>query len=402
MQINQAYWDLHKQPQRYIITYGGRRSGKSWGISQLLALKSIEYKRHVVVMRKVARTLRLSTWPRMQSALADVGIINKCKINKSDMAIEMPNGSVFWFVGADDPEKLKSLEGATDYWLEESPEFDEQDFQTVDAGLSAACNPSPQIYFTFNPIPQIPGSLHWIQRTFLPTEVPIGKPTVHGDALILRTTYKQNKFCPAETKKVLEGYKKTQPDLYRMWALGEFVTVEGAILSNWDVVPRVPDGVPFHGYGLDFGFSADPATLVKIWKHNDDIYAEECIYESGLTNQALAGRMRETGVSRYDVITADSAEPKSIEELRQAGFACSGAHKSPDYKRAAAQWLQSKHIHIVQGSTNMIREISTWSWMRDKHGNQLPKPADGDDHTVDALIYGVYDNKGKTLEIRRW
>jgi len=142
--------------------------------------------------------------------------------------------------------------------------------------------------------------------------------------------------------------------------------------------------------------------MVKVWIHRDDLYVQEVLYETGLTNQALGIRMREGGVTAYDVIRADSAEPKSIEEIKQQGFTCTPCRKSPDYKRAAAQWLQSKSIYIVRGSTNLIREASTWSWERDKHGNQLPKPADGEDHTIDALIYGAYDNKPKTYEIRKW
>ena len=393
MKINRIYYRLRKIPQRYIICYGGRRSGKSIGVSQLLSWKAIESKRLIVVMRKVARTLRLSVFPRMQNALKEIGILEQCQVNKSDMAITLPNGSVFWFVGADDPEKLKSLEGATDYWLEEAPEFDQEDLDTIDAGLSAHCLPPPQIYLTFNPIPQIPGSQHWIQKRFIPEEYPIGKIITAGNVAILRTTYKQNHFCPQETIDVLEAYKKNQPDLYKMWALGEFVTVEGAILTDWNVIDKVPDGVNCIGYGLDFGYAADPATLVKIWMHNDDLYAQEIVYENGLTNPQLAQRMRENGVQRRDIIRADSAEPKSIQEIKDEGFFCVPCDKSPDYKRAAARWLQSKHIHIVRGSTNLLREVSTWSWAIDKHGNQLPKPADGEDHTVDALIYGAYDKK---------
>ncbi len=395
MKINKCFWNLSKYTERYIVVYGGRRSGKSFGVSQLLAVRAGLYKRRIVVMRKVARTIRLSVFPRMISALQDAGI--PIEVNKSDMVIKLFNGSQFWFVGADDPEKLKSLEGATDYWLEEAPEFDEQDFNVIDAGLSAPCEPPPQIFLTFNPVPQIPGHQHWLQRRFLPSDIPIAQPIIHDNIVVLRTTYKQNTFCPEETKKVLEGFKQKHPDLYRMWALGEFVTMEGAILDDWDTVDKVPDGVQVVGYGLDFGFANDPATVVKVYKHNDDFYVDELLYETGLTNQALGLRMKQMGISHNDIIRADSAEPKSIAELKEMGFTVLPSEKSPDYKRAAAQWLRSKHLHLIKGSTNLIREIASWSWDRDKHGNQLPKPADGDDHTVDALIYAVYKKERPVL-----
>jgi len=252
---------------------------------------------------------------------------------------------------------------------------------------------------SFNPIPLIPGFESWIQRRFLHGEFPIGKIVISGEYAVLRTSYKQNKFCPQKTIDVLEAYKVSNPSLYKMWALGEFTTVEGSILTKWDIVDKVPDGINEGYYGLDFGFSADPACLIKTWIHNDDIYAREDIYQTGLTNQALGKMMQEDGVN--GVIIADSAEPKSIAELKEMGFHIKGYEKSPDYKRAAAQWLQGKNIHILRGSTNMVREISSWCWDRDRKGNQLPKPADGNDHTVDSLIYSCYVNK-RTASIHRY
>ncbi len=397
VKINKIYLDLYTYAVlihaaiRYVCIYGGRRSGKSWATSQLLVRKALEHKRKIVCMRKVARTLRLSVFPRILAALDESIGLKYCNVNKSDLVITLPNGSVFLFVGADDPEKLKSLEGATDYWLEEATEFSEADLDTIDAGLSGAVDPECQVWMTFNPIPHIPGHLHWIQRRFdLAKADKIADIKQTGSIVKLRTTYKQNAFCPEAVKEVLEGYKKKNPDLYKMWALGEFVTAEGCILTNWSIIDKVPDGVPFDGYGLDFGYSNDPAALIAIWQHHDDLYLREDLYETGLTNTSLGHRMKEMGITHNDVIRADSAEPKSIAELKDAGFTVIPSDKGPDYKRAAAQWLRSKNIYIISGSTNLIREAASWSWDRDKHGNQLPKPADGDDHTVDATIYGAY------------
>jgi phage terminase large subunit len=386
IRINEAYEELRRYEHRYIVLYGGRRSGKSYAISQLLVLKAIANKRKIVCMRKVGTTLRLSVYPRIKDALNQIGI--PYKENKTDMSFTLPNGSVFLCLGADDPEKLKSLEGATDYWLEEATEFDEADLDTIDAGLSADCEPPPQIYLSFNPIPSIQGFEHWIQKKFLHGEFPIGKIVCHENYIVLRTTYKQNAFCPEPVKKVLEGYKLTNPILYKMWALGEFTKVEGAILTKWDIVDKVPDGIDEIGYGLDFGFSADPACLVKLWAHNDDLYVREEVYSTDMTNQDLGREFRKLGVK--GLIRADDAEPKSIMEIQQMGFAITKFGKSPDYKRHACQWLQSKNIHVLRGSTNVVRDISTWMWAKDKQGNQLPKPADGNDHACDAIIYGAY------------
>jgi phage terminase large subunit len=312
--------------------------------------------------------------------------------NKSEYQINLPNGSQILFVGADDPQKLKSIEGVTDYWMEEATEFDEDDFDTIDAGLSADVDPPPSITMTFNPIPNIPGSQHWIQRRYLNIEHELSKLAIKGDTAVLRTYYGDNAFCPEETVRVLERYKKTNPSLYKMWGLGLFTVLEGVILDgNWDIVKEVPEGIPLKGYGMDFGFADDPAAVVKAWVHNDEVWLQEVVYASGLTNPELSAVMVEQGVrKRKDEIIADSAEPKSIKDLRNMGWFVLPCKKSRDYKTAAAQFLRSIKIHILEGSYNMIKEFSTWAWKRDQQGNKLPIPADGNDHLVDATIYRIY------------
>ena len=394
IRINRIYHEQYDVRTRYNVIYGSRRSGKSVGVSQLLVRRAIEYgPRKIVAMRKVARTLRLSVWPRLKKAVDESIGLRNCGWNKTEMTITLPNGSEFICVGADDPEKLKSLEDVTDIWMEETTEFDEGDMNTVDAGMSATVDFLCQIWLTFNPVPRVPGAQHWIEKRFLSVEHKLGVPVVNDNTLVLRTWYKQNAFCPQEVIDVLEGYKTTNPSLYRMWALGEFTTLEGAILSDIDVIKRVPEWAEFVGYGLDFGYANDPAALVAIWVRNDDLYLREEMYSPGMTNQAIASYMRELGVDRSAIIRGDAAEPKSIAEICEEGFTAISGWKGPDYKRAAARWLQSKHLHVVEGSTNLLRELSTWSWSTDKHGNILPKPADGDDHTVDATIYGIYNGK---------
>jgi phage terminase large subunit len=396
IRINKIYLQLYDTPARYMVPYGGRRSGKSVAVSQLLVRRALENPgRRVVVMRKYATTIRLSVWPRMLAALDEAVGSERYKANKTDREIEVFNGSSFSFVGADDPQKMKSIEGVTDYWLEEANEFTVDDFDNLDAGLSAECTPDPQIWLTFNPIPNVPGYLHWIQERFLQVPHELGEIAVNGDAAVLRTYYRHNAFCPEKTKQVLERYKETNPALYKMWGLGEFTTLEGVILDgNWDIVDAVPEGIPLTGFGLDFGFANDPAAVIKVWQHNDDLYGQEIVYSSGLTNQALSAVMEEEGVRKsFDEIVGDSAEPKSIEELKQLGWLVVPSEKGPDYKRAAATYLRGLKIHILKGSSNLIKECATWSWKRDKQNNVMPVPADGNDHLIDALIYRTFSHK---------
>jgi phage terminase large subunit len=381
-----------------MVVYGGRRSSKSVSVSQLLVRRALENPgRKIVVMRKVAATLRLSVWPRVKAALEEAGVLSMCDINKSDRTIELPNTSMFIFVGADDPEKLKSLEGATDFWLEELPEFDEMDLDTVDAGLSADVWPVCQIWMTFNPVPIIEGVVQWfVQRFVRAVEHELSVPAISGDICVLRTWYKDNAFCPPATVKLLENYAACNPELYKLWALGEFTHLEGVIFKNWDIVDSVPTegGVHELGYGLDFGFSVDPSALVRGWgrgmnTEQPEIWLLEEIYETELNNQQLGARMRQIGVPATSLIAADAGEPKSIDELMFMGFNVQGATWGKADVRAGLMQMQAMKVHLVRGSTNLIKEWSTYCWKKDRNGKALPAPVDAYNHGIDAARYLV-------------
>ena len=398
VEINRIYHQLKDVSARYTLVWGGRRSGKSVAISQLLVMLACGSPRKILIVRKFGTSIRLSTWPRMLQAVDESVGLHKCQVRLVDKEIHLPNGSVFLFTGADDVEKMKSIEGLTDVWVEESTEIEENDLNVIDAGLSANVTPRPRIFFSFNPIPAIPGSPFWLQRRFL-NRVPheLGKLVVKDDIAVLKTYYRHNAYCPPETVKLLTGYETDSPDLFEMWALGNWVILKGAILKDWDTEPFAPEGVPCSGFGLDYGFANDPAAVVKLWKRGRDIWIEEQLYATDLTNPDLSIGMQDAGMRPgVDVIKADSAEPKSIEEMRRMGWIISGAKKWPDYKREAALFLKGHHLHVVGASPNLKREIATWSWKQDPKDPEkvLPIVADGNDHTMDAMIYGAFTKPG--------
>jgi len=395
VRINKTFDPLYQIKSRYMVIYGGRRSSKSFSVSQLLVRKACEYSdRRIVGMRKYATTIKLSIWARTKSAIEETGItLRECSINKTERYIILPSGSVFYFVGADDPQKLKSIEGITDYWLEEANEFDEIDLDTVDAGLSAAVEPPPQVWLTFNPIPFVQGFTPWLVSRFInKVSHEMSRIAIEGDICVLRSWYKDNAFCPNAIKKLLEGYKETNPDLYKMWALGEFTYLAGVIFKNWDTCDSVPDGVDLVGFGLDFGFANDPLAITRVWKSHEEFWLEEIVHEIELTNAEASELMEERGMKRHeDHIVADSAEPKSIKEFQNLGWIITRCDKGPDYKRAAIRYLKGFKIHITKKSTNLIREFSTWSWKKDKVSGQfMPIPMDGNDHGIDSVIYRTF------------
>ena len=392
VEINEVYLKLYRCLSRYIVIYGGRRSSKSWSSSQLIVWQALENPgRKIVILRKYATSIRLSVWARMMSALSEAGVLHMCKINKGERTITLPNSSEIIFTGADDPEKLKSIEEVGTYWLEEATEFSENDFNVLDAGLSTRVDPPPQFFLTFNPVPSIAGYQHWIQKRFLHIEHDMSVPRTVGNVTVLRTWYKDNVKCPQATIDLLESYRESNPALYTMWARGEFTALEGSILTNWDVVEKVPAGVRFVGYGVDFGYANDPAAVAAVWQRRDELWLEQKVYQTGLTNPDLSEAMEAVDIRKgIDDLVGDNAEPKTIQELRNLGWIIRPGDKGRDYKRAAALFLQSKRIHALENSPDLHRELATWSWKQDKEGHVLPIVADGNDHLIDAVIYRTF------------
>jgi phage terminase large subunit len=314
--------------------------------------------------------------------LSDWGIVHKCKLNKTEMSITLPNGSEINCIGADDPEKIKSVQGAWLAWVEEADSLTEQDFDAIDFSLRAG---GDTLLLTFNPPPQAPGQSHWIKSRFIDRHDP--------DATVIKTTWRDNPFLPEQYTRRLEELRHTNPDLYKMWALGEFVGLSGAIFKNWRIVPSVPSDAAFLGYGLDFGFSVDPAALIACYRYDGELYYREVVYETGLTNADLMARMEESKVSKSDEIIADSAEPKSIEELRRAGWHVRPAVKGPDSVRKGIDYMLQFRHNIEQGSTGLIKEFGAYSWKADRDGKPKAEPVDAWNHGIDAIRYRVNLNK---------
>jgi phage terminase large subunit len=412
IQINAVYQQLFndrgflRDDVRYFIIYGGRRSGKSHDVAQIVNITAGSQPRHFVpIVRKVGATTKDSIYAEYNDFFVRNNI--PTRKNVTDREIVLPNKSRIRAFGLDDPEKLKSLMGATIMHIEEANELSEDDFDSIDAGLSPGEYPG-RIILTFNPIPQIPGSLHWLQRRFLNREIPLSKAqlidTPTGKALILRTWYKDNAFCPEATKTVLEGYKETNPEKYKLWALGEFTALEGCVFKynlgdgpGWDIVKKVPDEIIHDsiGIGLDFGFSNDPSAAMRLWIREREIWAKQLVYKTDLHNDALYSELITAGVGEYEKVSADSARPDIISDLERLGLhGIAGVKKRANYKEDVATRLQGYKIHFIEGDTDAIREVSTYSWARDKNGKQIPKLQDGDDHCLDAIIMRVHEYDG--------
>lgn len=385
----------------YSYNIGGRYSGKTYGILQIMVLIAVQFQGYRwAVFRKVAASLRDTVFDELvgicQTMLGDPG--GMWRFTVSPMRITIGK-SVFLFKGMDSTEKTKGLARCHGAFLEELNEFTEMDFETIDNGIRGTEFPHI-VFMAHNPIPTLPGDLYWFQKMFGEMMPKRGKLAVNdteymGRVAKTKTSFLDNFFCPEKRRLRLEGYKKSNPGLYKLWSLGDYTELKGVILKNWDVVESVPDGIDELGHGLDFGFSNDPAACVKAWANSTDLWVKGILYSTDLTNSQLYDKMVSGGVGENDLIVADSAEPKSIEDLYSMGFYyIMGANKKANYKTEMAQILQGYNIHLIAGDTDLQREFQTWSWAEDKNGKLLPKPKDGNDHYIDALVMLCHETLG--------
>lgn len=367
---------------RYEIYYGGAGSGKSFFVTQKIIVKLLsEHNRKCLVVRKVGTTMRESVWQLFLDVLTQWNIMNLCTVNKTDMSITFINGSKILFKGMDDPEKIKSIAGLTDIFCEELTELSTDDYEQLCLRLRAK-RKHLQIYGAFNPI----SKANWVYKRWF--ECYDGD----DDTFILKTTYKDNPFLPDTYVKSLEEMISHNPVWYKIYALGEFCNLSQTVFTDYECKSFDKahlDGT--HITGMDFGYVNDPSTIVSAVLNDKTktIYICDEYYEKGKTNDELARVIKDMGLSK-SVIIADSAEQKSIEEIRRLGiYNIRASKKGPDSVMHGIQLLQQYHIIVHPDCPMMFEELENYVWQKNKAGEYINKPADENNHLCDALRYAT-------------
>ena len=388
--FNKIYLPYLEDKTAIQIFYGGASSGKSVFLAMRCVWDLLQGGRNYLVCRQVGSTLRGSVVQEILKVI-DAWKVNRYFVhNKSLGTLTCENGSQAIFIGLDDVEKIKSITPAkgvfTDVWVEEATETAEaavgQLFLRQRGGSE---NVQKRLVMSFNPILQT----NWIYTTYFKN---IGwaddqKEYRSDELLILKTTYKDNKFL---TKQDVDR-RENETDKYRydVYSLGNWGILGSAIFRNWRVEDLSGMSAQFtvHRHGLDFGYSSDPAAILV--SHYDrmrkTIYVYKELYETGLTNDILAERIKDLIGTQH--VVCDSAEPKSIAELQKHGVNAYGAKKGKDSVLHGIQWLQQQQIVVDVSCINMKNELMQYKWKEDKGGNALPIPLGVGDHLIDALRY---------------
>lgn len=385
--FNEAYLpDVYDYSKRIQLFYGAAGSGKSHYIAQKLVLKALKDQRRILVLRKTGRTVKNSVFQILLDTLTDWKIIDKCKINRTDYSLLLPNGSAFLCGGVDDPNKLKSIVGITDAWLEEATEFTLDDFTQISLRIRNPQVKNQQIYLSLNPV----SKANWVYLQFF---APEADSKLLAQTKIIKTTYHDNRFLPQEYIDNLLMLKDTNPSYYKIYAEGEWGSLSKLVFDNWKVEPV--DITQVKGElccALDFGFVADPTAFIAylLDEENKKIYVFQEMFQKGLLNNQIAEMITAMGFAKSTII-ADSAEMKSIEEIKRLGIRrIKPAVKGQGSVLQGIQKLKQYQMIIDPSCENLIEELQNYSWKKDKNTNEyINEPEDKMNHGCDCLRYGL-------------
>lgn len=380
--FNPVFLPYLDNTSRYEILYGGAGSGKSVFIAQKKIYQHLRDKgRNTLVLRKVARTNRHSTFALINQTISKWGLRKAFNVNKSDMIITCKNRNQIIFAGLDDVEKLKSITfetgNLTDVWIEEASEITEEDFEQIDLRLRGISKIPYQITLSFNPI----SALSWLKRRFF--------DFVMQEARVFKTTYLDNTFVDDAYRQKMQRLKDQNPTLYEIYALGNWGILGNLVYTNYSIHEFDTSESCYSSiyYGLDWGYN-DPCALVKIGLKDQELYILDEMYITQKTNPELMKEARRI-ITAGQLVTADSSEPKSIKEWKQNGYHIRPAVKGPDSIKYGLDFVRRHKLHIHPKCQNYINEIQGYCYEKDKDGNVLESPVDFKNHLMDCTRYAL-------------
>lgn len=390
--VGKGYGTFWRYKGRYRAVKGSRASKKSKTMALWLIVNMMDYSEaNALVVRKTFRTLKDSCFTELKWAVHRLKVDAWWEFKESPLeATYKPTGQKIYFRGLDDPLKVTSITvdvGVLCWaWLEEAYEvMKEDDFNILDESIRGECPEGlfKQWTITFNPW----NEHHWLKKRFFDNP--------DDETLAMTTNYLCNEFLDKADIKVFEDMKKRNPRRYAVAGLGGWGIVDGLVYENWreeafDVNEIRSRPNVISAFGLDFGYTNDPSTLFcgLLDKTNKQLFVFDEMYGKGMSNRKIADTVKEMGYGKEHIV-ADSAEPKSIDELKSLGLRVKAAAKGKDSVKNGVQWIQDLEIIIHPRCVNFITEISNYTWDTDRFGTKLNVPIDDFNHLMDAMRYAL-------------
>ena len=372
---------IRQMKSRVKVIQGGTSASKTFSILAILIDRAIKTPNlEISVVAESIPHLRRGANKDFLKIMKETGRYIPTHYNKTLLRYEFSNGSYMEFFSVDDETKLRGARRNILY-------LNEANNINYDAYMQLEIRTDGEIYLDFNPT-----SNFWAHTEVLTKD--------NSQHLIL--TYKDNEALSQDIIDSLElNRQRAATSTYwenwcRVYLDGQVGQIEGTIFNDYLVIDRIPDDARILCYGLDFGFSEDPVALVAIYKYDTNLIIDEVIYRKGVLNSELSNLMKQNQVTGE--IFADSAEPKSIAELKRYGHQVKPVEKGRDSVKFGIQLIQEYKLLVTKQSTNILEELSKYMWKRNRDGGYDPEPIDMYNHAMDAMRYGIMMKLGKRKE----
>lgn len=398
----QEFWKASNS-RKYLrhVLKGGRGSSKSTHVALKLIKDMMKYPVTTLCVRKVARTLEESVFEQLKEAIEMLGVSEYWRVMKNPLQlIYLPRGNKIIFRGADDPMKIKSIKVSkfpiAFLWIEELAEFKtEEEVSTIENSVLRAELPDGlfyAFYYSYNP-PKRKQS--WVNKKYESHMIP-------ANTFVHHSTYLDNPHISKAFVEEAEHVKATKPDKYKWEYLGEAIGSGVVPFENLTFRRITDDEIKSFDnirQGVDFGYGPDPYTFVR-WHYDKTrrrIYALDEHYGQKISNREAAKWIKEKGYQTVQT-TADSAEPKSIDELKEYGIRIKGAKKGPDSVQYGEEWLDDLEEIVIdpERTPNIAREFENIDYATDADGNPKARLEDKDNHTIDATRYAFEGDMKKS------
>jgi len=371
IEIPREYAKLFDKDWREAAVYGGRYSLKSHTVARALLIRARLNKIRVACFREFQNSIADSSHQLLADLIKQYEL-HDFKVTDNSI-INTINGSDFLFKGLRHNEQsIKSIEGIDIAWVEEAQTISENSIEILTPTVR---KPGSQIIYTYNRLNEA-DPVH--KRLVIE-----GRP----NTLIIKTDYtvaQKYGFLTPEMLLEIEDDRVSRPTLFKTKWLGEPMGLELKIYRDWKIIDELPHEARLERIGVDFGYTNDPTAIVAIYKHNGAYILDEICYMKGLGNKEIADILKN---NKMCLTIADSAEPKSIDEIRAYGINIMSATKGQGSVNQGIQYVQQQKISITKRSVNLIKEYEGYMWIKDKDGRVVNEPMDIFNHLMDALRY---------------